>query len=86
MGGDLCGRFTATSGEVTFICPSPIEKSAEEFLSIIDYARFGEGTGKVLCRELESIAFFPPCYKTTMNINILEAALIICGGKNSGRR
>lgn len=23
MGGDLCGRFTATSGEITFIHPSP---------------------------------------------------------------
>ena len=29
MGGDLCGRFTASSGEVTFIRPSPIDKSAE---------------------------------------------------------
>lgn len=29
MGGDLCGRFTATNGEVTFIRPSPIEKNAE---------------------------------------------------------
>lgn len=29
MGGDLCGRFTATSGEVTFVRPSPIERRAE---------------------------------------------------------
>jgi hypothetical protein len=28
MGGDLCGRFTATVGEITFIRTSPMERNA----------------------------------------------------------
>lgn len=34
MGGDLCGRFAATSGAVTFIRSLPIEESAETISTI----------------------------------------------------